>query len=268
MPKLCRSNLLINRAAGNQMAAMRVKSAGALGAGVLGKKSAAPFIFSILLVLSGTSAPGWPPDRAFGQAPGPGEASGTMPAPAGIPLGATSTGTMPSPAGIPLGSTELRTPGESPVIYPLGGTLVTGKGPAGASGIPLGSTQIQNPGLSPAPKIASANGCSSIMAVAGPSAAMAAPGPAGALPSRLFSAGSTMASPSGSPGTYSSGASVSSSACAGLSLAQQGVVRAPMSQTSQATGIAPGASELASNGLSGYIAAAPASPGSAMSQGY
>ena len=61
MPKLCRSNLLINRAAGNQMAAMRVKSAGALGAGVLGKKSTTPVIFSILLVLSGTSAPGWPP---------------------------------------------------------------------------------------------------------------------------------------------------------------------------------------------------------------
>jgi hypothetical protein len=268
MPELSGSRLLISCTAGNRKAAMWMKRGRALGASVSGKKFAVPFIFSVLLVLSGAFALGWPPKRAFGQMPGPGEASGTMPAPAGIPLGATSTGTMPGPAGIPLGSTELRTPGESPVIYPLGGTLVTGKGPAGASGIPLGSTQIQNPGLSSAPRLASANGCFSVMAAPGPSAAMATSGPAGALPSRLFSAGSTMASPSGSPDTYSSGTSASSSACAGLSLAQQGVVRAPLSQASQATGIAPGASELTSNGLSGYIAAAPPSPGSAVSLGY
>ena len=66
MPELSSSGLLINCAAGNQRAAMCMKSSRAPGASVSGEKLAVPFIFSVLLVLSAAFALGWPPKRRFG----------------------------------------------------------------------------------------------------------------------------------------------------------------------------------------------------------
>jgi hypothetical protein len=62
------------------------------------------------------------------------------------------------PTNIPFGNTGLRTPGESPAILPLGGTLLTGRGPSGASGVPFGSAELGNPGLTAAPQMTNANG--------------------------------------------------------------------------------------------------------------
>ena len=61
MPQLSNTGLLIDCAAGNQRAAMCKKSGRALGASVSGKKFAVPFIFSVLLVLSGAFALGFKP---------------------------------------------------------------------------------------------------------------------------------------------------------------------------------------------------------------
>ena len=116
-------------------------------------------------------------------------------------------------AGITLGSTELQTPGESPVILPLGGTLSIGTSTRGQAGIPLASIQLSNPGESPPLRFATPNGFD---------------GNAG----RSIGAGIGV-----------------SNACtnSGLSTVQQGVV------TQGKTGIGFGATELTNNGLAGAV---------------
>ncbi len=160
----------------------------------------------------------------------------TLPSPSDALAGAapnTVVAAMPGvrAAGITLGSTELQTPGESPVILPLGGTLSTGTSPRGQAGIPLASIQLSNPGVSPPLRFATPNGCT-VSTTSNPAG--------GALPARLFdgNAGRSMGAGIGA-----------SNACtnSGLSTAQQGVV------TQGKTGIGFGATELTNNGLADAV---------------
>jgi hypothetical protein len=162
------------------------------------------------------------------------------------------------PANIPLGSTELATAGESPVILPLGGTLVTGKGPPGASGIPLRSTELRNPGLTAAPQIASANDCTGLRY-----SRIATTISAGILPSRLFDGRAGMAS-------LRTGTAASTGCMRyGLSPTQQGMAsqQGPM-QGAAKSGISQGATELMNGGLSRVIPVRPVTQASPLSEGY
>jgi hypothetical protein len=186
--------------------------------------------------------------------------AGWAQAPEAMPSAASSNALTqaPGPGGIPLGSTELPTPGESPVILRLGGTLITGRGPAGTSGIALGSTELRNPGLSVAPQMANANDCTNLRG-----SRIAASTAAGTLPPRLFDGRGGMASQSMETLQSSGKGLISSSGCMsyGLGSTQQGIVTPQISrQAAGRAGILGGATELTNGGLSGSIAATPVSP--------
>jgi hypothetical protein len=208
-------------------------------------------VFTVSLFLSGACGHAWAQSGPMEGVPGP-----------TIGIAGASSSTLQQSLGsvgfarIPLGSTELGTPGESPVILPLGGTFTSGRGPAGASGIPLGSTEILNPSVTTAPQTASASGCTNM---AGSTMSFTA----GTLPPRLFDGRAGIASQSGASG-------LSNTVCtsSALSATQQGMATQRMSaETSGRTGIPQGAAELTSNGLSGVIAATPVSPASPLSEG-